>query len=235
MATADDILVKVYRIVRDPGRTATTQALALTILSHAQRAVNVFSRSVVSTVVLNTVANTTLYAVPSSLARVDLIRDGTKEIPKMTLPQLWARDKNWLTTTDTSFLAWSRLGRGVIAVIPAKTGASSVNLVGPSNLADLAAIGSTISVRDDQMDSLTELTEAIFTLRLRLFPAFQAVMQRLSDKYSIAPTKIFAPGVMPTDSSERIAGVAPGDIPDLEAINLQISMQRPGAPADKKR
>jgi hypothetical protein len=229
MATADDVLVEVYRIVRDPARTATTEAVALKMLSHAQRAINTYSRSAVSTVVLPTVASTSLYAVPSGLARVDMVRDGTRDLPRMTLPQLWSRDKNWPSVIGTRFITWARLGRGIIGLIPSKAGASSVNLVGPTNLADLTAITDAISVRDDQLENLTELTEAIFTLRLRLFPAFNAVMARLAEKYSIAPTKIFAPGLKPTDSSERVAGVTPGDVPDTEEANQMLASQRPGA------
>lgn len=232
MAIADDVLVEVYRIVRDPGRTATTETVALKMLSHAQRAINIFSRSVVSTSALSTVGGTTIYSVPTTLGRVDLIRDGTKDIPKLSMSQLWSRDKSWPSTVGLSFIAWSRLGRGLIAIIPAKAGASSISLVGPTNLADLALISTTLSVRDDQIENLVELTEAMFTLRLRLFPAFNSVMQRLAAKYSISSTKLFALGLQPTDSSERTAGVAPGDIPDLENVTGQIALQRPGAPME---
>lgn len=228
MATADDILIEVYRIVRDPGRTATTEAIALKMLSHCQRALNAHTRSAVVSVVLNTAANNTIYAVPSTLIRVDSIRDGTKDLPKFTLPRLWARDKNWPSTVGTQFLVWARLGRGLIALVPPKAGVSSVTLVGPKNTPDLVAITDILDVRDKELETLTELTEALFTLRLRLFPAFQAVMARLSEKFSVAPTKIFAPGLNPTDSSEKAGGIAPGDIPDMEAIARQIAMQRPG-------
>lgn len=232
MAISDDILVEVYRICRDPGRTGTTEAVALKMLSHAQRAINIFSRSVVSSVSLTTTAANAIYPVPVTLGRVDLVRDGTKDLPRLTMPQLWSRDKDWPSVVGTAFVAWARLGRGLIAVIPPKAAGSTVTLVGPTNLPDLAAITTPLLVRDDQLENLVELTEAMFTLRLRLFPAFQAVMQRLSEKYSIAPTKIFAPGIQPTDSSERTGGVAPGDIPDMENVAKQVAVQRPGAPAD---
>jgi hypothetical protein len=232
MAVADDVLVEVFRITRDPGRTGTTPEVALKMLSHAHRAINIFSRSHVSSVVLPTVGSQPIYLVPSTLGRVDLIRDGTKDIPRLTMPQLWSRDKGWPSSVGTSFVAWARLGRGLIAIIPVKAAGSTVTLVGPTNFADLTDIGDALLVRDDQMENLVELTEAMFTLRLRLFPAFQAVMQRLGEKYSIAPTKIFAPGIQPTDSSERTGGVAPGDIPDMEEVANTIAVQRPGAPAE---
>ena len=234
MATADDILVQVYRIVRDPARTATTEAVALKMLSHAQRALNTFTRSHVTSATLSTTANTTLYSVPTTLARVDMIRDGTKDLPRFRLQQLFMRDKRWLTTTGSQFVVWSRIGRQVLALVPAKTGASSVTLVGPTNLADIATIGTTLSVRDDQLETLTELTEALFTLRLRLFPAFEAVMKRLSEKFSVAPTQIFAPGLLPTDSAERAAGVAPGDMPEVDERERQVAMQRPQGGAMQK-
>lgn len=226
MATADTILVETYRIVRDPSRTATTEAVALKMLSHAQRALNTYTRSVVSEVSLATTGGDALYATPTTLARVDLVRDGNKDLVKFRLSQLWARDKNWLTTQGTSFIIWSRIGRQVLAVVPPKAGASSVTLVGPANLADVTAIGTTLQVRDDQLETLAEMTEALFTLRLRLFPAFKAVMDRLGQKFSIAPTKLFAPGLQSVDSSERAAGVAPGDIPDLDERMRQVAQQR---------
>jgi hypothetical protein len=232
MAVADDILIEVYRICRDPGRTGTTEAVALKMLSHAQRAVNLFSRSYVTSYTLATVGGQAIYNTPANLGRVDLVRDGTKDIPRLTMPQLWSRDKDWPSASGSGFVAWARLGRGLVAIIPTKVAGSTVTLIGPANLADLTTINDTLLVRDDQMENLVELTEAMFTLRLRLFPAFQAVMQRLSEKYSIAPTKIFAPGIQPTDSSERTGGVAPGDIPDMEEVANNIAVQRPGAQAD---
>jgi hypothetical protein len=228
MATADSILTEVYRIVRDPSRTATTEAVALKMLSHAQRALNTYSRSAVSEVTLATTGGVALYATPTTLSRVDLVREGTKDLVKFRLSQLWARDKNWLTTQGTSFILWSRIGRQVLAIVPPKAGVSAVTLVGPTNLADLAAIGTSLTVRDDQLETLAEMTEALFTLRLRLFPAFQAVMERLGQKFSIAPTKLFGPGLQSVDSSERAAGVAPGDIPDLDERTRQVAQQRLG-------
>lgn len=233
MATADDVLVEVYRIIRDPGRAGTTEAVALKMLSHAQRALNCYTRSAVSSVTLTTAGSTTLYTVPGTIARVDLIRDGSRDLPKLILPRLWAFDKNWPSTIGTRFITWARLGRGLLALVPAKAGASSVTLVGPTNLADLTAITDVLTVRNDQLETLTEITEAFATLRLRLFPAFKAVMDRLGEKFSVAPTKLFAPGIQPTDSSERAAGVAPGDIPDLEAIAMQVAAQRPGVAGAK--
>jgi hypothetical protein len=197
------------------------------MLSHAQRALNTYTRSEVSEVVLATVANVTLYTVPSTLARVDLVRFGAKDLVKFRLTQLWARDKNWLTAQGTNFAIWSRIGRQVIAVVPAKAAASSVTLVGPTLLADLTATTDVLNVRDDQLTTLTEILEALMTLRLRLFPAFQSVMERLGKKFSLEPVKMISEGIHPTDSSAVTIGVAPGDIPDLDKQTMKVEMQRP--------
>ncbi len=194
MATADTVLTTVYFRLRDTSRVATPVASGLLFLSHIQRALNLYLRFHVTKATLSTEANRTIYDItePSGtdIARVDLVQDGTTDLPHLPLSQLWTYDPNWLRGTGTPFRSWTRLGRRLVAICPAKTGASSVKLVGPTQLALLSTISDALSVKDEWITVLEDLTEALFCLRLRLFPQGTAALKRAVEMLGIGDDTI---------------------------------------------
>ena len=214
--TADTVLTEVFRRVRDPNRIATTNTLALAILSYVQRCLNIYTRSVVNSVAL-AVGSAALHNVTTDLptiGRVELMRNAgsTQDLLKTSVSRLWELDKNWLGSSGTTGQAWAPVGRDVIAIYPA--GAYSVTVVGPALTADLAAITDVLVVQDDQLENLIEFCEAIFTLRLRLFPAFESVQKRLAERFHVDPRLVdLAPGLMATPTAEKAPGIAAADTP----------------------
>jgi hypothetical protein len=185
MATADNILTEVYLRVRDTGRTAILVANGLTLLSHAQRAVNIFTKSVIGTQSLTTNASQGLYQVftdAALIARIDGVRDGTEDLQQMSLQQLWRLSATFFRDTGSEYLAYSYMGRDLLLLYPLKTGASSVTLVGPKQIIDLAATSTTIELKDEHFPWLFDLTELMFLFTLRRLPQFTKLAERFIAK-----------------------------------------------------
>jgi hypothetical protein len=181
MATVETILANAYERCEDTGRAATAEALAITICSHMQQVANIHTRSVLSEASLTTDASRTLYELSeaSTVARIDSVREGTRELLPATLSDLFTIDTGFLRTTASQFEHFVVLARNLLLIYPAKVGSSSVTVVGPKITTALTATSDAIELQDQHLPLLTDLVTAQMLFKRRHFEALSPLLTQL--------------------------------------------------------
>lgn len=180
--------------VRDPWGIATSRAFVRTMLTHAQRIVNLGRPGVLDVAAMETHAGRTVYDWPKvgltsgsdavdarDVARIDAVR--TPEGLDLDGPIDWRTfakaDRDWVKRTAQRHRFWSRLGRDIIILSPARDTDGAVTLVYVKHCQALTSDDSLTEVRDDRLPAVLALGEALILIHRRLFAPAGTALQRL--------------------------------------------------------
>lgn len=185
-AVTDTLLAR----VRQTGAPGTSNDFAIQVLSKCQRIVNAGLKRVSASGSLTTAANTLIYEYRSTLtSAVDIlsIKEGTRELQKCnSFADLQAYDADWVTATGTRFEFWLQLGRDILILYPAKTGASSVTVIYSTLTTEYdnyTEDGNTsLDLSDEDADLALELSEIVLLLRNKQVELAQNKAKRLMEE-----------------------------------------------------
>lgn len=185
--------------VRDPAGLAHPRAFVRGLLTHAQRLVNLASPGALEEALLPTQPFRCIYdfvgltqsgvAVdPTQVARVEAVRlDESSDLPLVGWETLAQVDRRWPRKVAGYPRVWSRCGRDLVIIWPARPTPSSVILVYTKLTAVLAADADVFELRADRLPCVLALTEALLLLRLRRFDAVPEAITRFQSVLAALP------------------------------------------------
>lgn len=190
----------VLQRVRDPAGLAHPRSFVRTLLTHAQRIVNLARPGALDEAVLPTQPNRCVYdfvgltqsGVPvdgSAVARVEGVKlDESENLRMVDWDTLAHVDRNWPRKVAGRPRVWARCGRDLVIVWPARPDTSTVTLVYTKLTAVLASDADAFELRADRLPSVLALTEALLLLRLRRFDAVPAAIAQFQALLDALPT-----------------------------------------------
>ena len=159
---------------RDSQGIANTRAFARSILNDVQRVVNAASNRVLTTGALTTNPLQMFYPITATFTdsiRVRAVREGDRDLEKVTLKQLNQFDDAWFRRVGPKFEVFVPVGRDLLVVWPAKEVASSVDVVYAKLTTDLP---------DEDLHDVLDLSEIILLAKSRRFDLLAPLMERLT-------------------------------------------------------
>lgn len=163
--------------VRQLGEIAINEDVATEILGICQQIANIALQRVTTSTAFATTGGQQLYTtrtdIASDVADLVSISEGNRELNEVeNLEDLSAYDVDWFSATAAAnFLAWAKFGRDYFIVYPAKTGASSVNVVYVTDTTiytDYSALTTEeMEVSDEDVELVLKLAEAVLLIRAR--------------------------------------------------------------------
>lgn len=175
--------------VRDPERTAITEAEWLDILSRAQQLWNAITRRVVSTATVTMeplAAVFALSAVVPDCVRVLSVRDTDHELVPVAQSARRATSPTWMRDSATDPEEWSMLGRDLLVVYPAVAVSRDLTLTYVPHLAPLVTIDTALTIPDHDLPGFRDIAEAIACLKLRQMKLMEAAAGRVNDRMGAA-------------------------------------------------
>ncbi len=169
--------------VRDTSSTAHTRANLTTILTHAQRAINLHLRVRRATGTLTLDYGRTLYRtseIDTDVARIERVRVLDRTLPEVAWPHLVNNRPDWYRASDDVPATWARIGTTLLAITPAPWDAMEAEVVYVTTPTDVVDDTTELDVPDEHMPMVLDLAEGITQLRGRQFVAMGAPMTRLS-------------------------------------------------------
>ena len=185
VSTAIDL---VLTRLRDPNATAHSRAFVMNLLSEAQRLVNAASGSVVASSALATEAQRQLYLITSSLpsvVRVLGVREGPRDLEQLDWRVLYQAFPRWHRAIGSRFEVFCLIGRDLLVVHPAKTEASSVDVIYVKLTTAFALETDLFEIPDDLIPLAIDLTEAVLLLKNRSLVAAAVVGDRIAEKLGL--------------------------------------------------
>lgn len=190
---AGQLVDLVLRRVRDPWGIATSRAFIRELLTHAQWMVNLASPSVLDVARMETHRTRVIYDLPTigltrgdlpvplaDVMRVDRIqrRDGV-DLVRLDWMAYAREDAGWMRRTATDHAFWSRLGRDLLVLYPAREDDDAVTLIYVKRTAPFSSDDIVSELRDDRLPAMLALTESLILLHRRLYPAALSAMQTM--------------------------------------------------------
>jgi hypothetical protein len=169
--------------VRDSGNTAHTRANLATILTQAQRAINLHLRVRRDTGTLTLDYGRTLYRtseIASDVARVERVRALNRTLPEVAWGHLVNNRRDWYRASDDQPATWARIGSTLLAITPGPWETLDVEVVYVTTPTDVVDDATELDVPDEHMPMVLDLAEGITQLRSRQFAAMTAPMTRLA-------------------------------------------------------
>lgn len=199
---AGQLIDLLLRRVRDPEHIAITRAYTRTLLSEAQRLVNLASPGVLQVADMPTNRGRVVYDWASQpltrnddviesgeVARIDAIRDNQGvDLVRVDWRSYARVDRHWIKKTRDRPRFWSRLGRDLVVIWPAPARDSTVTLVYVKLTDNLTSDDMTTEVRDDRLPAVLALAEAFILTHRRLYAAAQTALMRLDRELLRLPT-----------------------------------------------
>jgi len=164
------LLDGVLRRVRDTGALATTRANAMSVISGAQKSVNVATFAKVASAGMTVNAQQLLYQIATVLPRAGQIlgvQHDSREIGWIDWEQLKNIDSTWFRRIGSRIDSWSLIGRDILVVYPALQTATTIAVsyvVSPATIADETESN---QVPDDEVPLVLNITEIILRIRAR--------------------------------------------------------------------
>ncbi|MEE9586074.1 MAG: hypothetical protein V3W09_04155 [Nitrososphaerales archaeon] len=168
--------------VRDPSGQTYTNALVIDLLSRSQRILNAGLQLVLVSGTLTTNPWQQIYTPLSTFADfadVVTVQDNGRDLDPLTLEEQNQINRQWFRRIGPSFESFTRLGRTLLAIHPAKDHTSSVTVVYAKLTTTLTADGDSVEFSDDKSPLIVDLSEALALIRERRLEAVQVVLQRL--------------------------------------------------------
>jgi len=193
MAEAAGTLVSaLLRRVRDPQALANTRDFTRSILSDCQRLINARSGRVLETTTAFATEPMRMFyplaaSVPTAV-RVVAVREGGRDLDRITLKQLNQISTNWFRRIGYRFEAFAEVGRDLLVIYPAKTVVSAVDIVAVKLTDSLVNDDEATDLPDEDLHDVMELAEAILLTKMRdidtVKPLIERITKRTKDKLS---------------------------------------------------
>lgn len=199
-ATVGPAVDTVLERVRDAPGLAHPRAFVRTLLTQAQRVVNLAKPGALEEAVLPLTPTRCVYdftnltrsgvAVdPTEIARVESVRrDEGEDLVAVAWETLAHVDRRWPRKLGGRARVWARCGRDLVIIWPAPADASTVMLVYTKLTAPLAADNEVFELRADRLPVVLALTEALLLLRLRRFDAVPAAVGQFKTLLDALPS-----------------------------------------------
>gem|GEM_PF-6480198 len=166
---------------------AHTPELIRTILAHAQCLVNARLGHVLVTETLTTRPRQQVYstALLTDSLRVVGVRESNRDLAPALWRSLGFAHRHWFRRTGSRFEVFSRLGRNLLILHPAKPEQSSVSV---ASIKLTGALGDTdqVELSDEDLPPVLDLAEAVLLLRERRFESLKEVLTRLAAALGIS-------------------------------------------------
>lgn len=189
---AGTLVSALLRRIRDPQAIANTRSFARSILSDSQRLINAGRNRVLETTTLTTNPLRMFYPLTASLPnaiRIRGVREGGRDLDKMTLKQLSQLSSRWFRHTSDRFEAFSQVGRDLLVVYPAKSISSSVDVIYTKLTNNLVNDDEATDLPDEDLPDVMDLAGAILLIKGRelasVAPLIERITKRLKDRLSV--------------------------------------------------
>lgn len=173
-----------------PPTTADGQAFVFAQITSAQMFVNLAEHNIVTTANFTPTANVVLYLLstilPDAITILDVRVTGTGPLDG---PCDWhgfaGNSLTWLTDTGTAYVAWSQIGKDILAIVPAMAVPVQVVIRYINQLTTITTGGQSMQVPDDTVEHVTRLAELICRIKTRQLQGFQDRLQTLAETMQI--------------------------------------------------
>jgi len=190
MEVAGTLISSLLRRVRDPQGLANTRGFTRSILSDCQRLINARSRRVLETIAgFVTEPMRMFYPLTASMptaVRVQAVREGDRDLDRVTLKQLSQINSTWFRRTGDRFEAFAEVGRDLIVIYPAKTITSTVDIVAVKLTDNLIDENEATDLPDEDLLDVMELAEAVLLAKMReidtVKPLIERIVKRTKDR-----------------------------------------------------
>lgn len=180
----------VLRRVFDEHGVGTTRAQVRDLFSRAQNIINAAFDSQIVIRAMPTapalqIFNFERIAQANDVLRIHSVRDGTRDLSRIDFERLKTIDNHWFGRSGPRFQTFAVLGRRILVIHPQRPVASTVNVVYTQQLPVLGTDADNVNLPDDQITSLTKLTEALVLLKQRDLDKLAPLLESLSKELGI--------------------------------------------------
>jgi hypothetical protein len=169
--------------VRDTGNTAHPRATLATLLTHAQRALNLHLRARRSTATVSLEPGRTLYYladIADDIARVERVIVNDRTLAEVAWTHLVYNNAEWYRADASEPATWARVGTTILAVTPAPWSTLEGSVVYTVIPPDVADDATELTLPDEHNALLLDFAEGLTMLRARQFAAMNGAMTRLA-------------------------------------------------------
>jgi len=197
MATAGDMRDLLLYRIRAYGGTAFDTSWVRTVLSICERTVNAGIRSVLATTSVTTTAYQSIYFLRTSFSAalydaVDIVSitatdgDGTYQLRKCTIQDLFGYTSGWFRASTTRRYRWYvQIGRDLLFLYPARTTATTLSVTYSKQTTALSADGTTMDLPDEDVPIAVDLAEIVLLTVNRITDVASIKIEALSSKLNL--------------------------------------------------
>jgi len=168
--TVETLVDATLRRIRDTGAIANPRATVRLALSGAQQVVNIGTSAQVQSGIITTNAEQLIYQLSSTAAQIGRVlgvAHESRELNWIEWEQLKNFDADWWRRTGPQFQAWSMIGRDLLIIYPALTGANTVQVSYVRTPAVIADDSEQAQIRDDEVTIMVDIAEVLLRVRAR--------------------------------------------------------------------
>jgi len=190
MTTIGDHIDVIARRVRDASNTAHSRAFVRNIFTRAAAVINTQQEYLYDTVTLSVgTAGKALYTVETDLGEISRVAEVSvnDSILDEVKPwrDLWKISPTWLMDTASVPKAWAAIGRDRVAIWPAPSSDIAITFTGPRGRFPAGSDSLETGFRDEDDETVRELTVALLLLRQRDLDVIEPVLGRMAGKLGI--------------------------------------------------
>ena len=182
---AGQLTDNLLRRLRDPSGVGLSRAFVRSMLSDSQRLVNGLYRRVKTTVTLTTQPNQMFYAytdIASDILRIEFVREGDRDLRKTTLRELGHISTKWFRDVGSRFQHFALPGRDLLVVYPAKSSASSVDVVYTKLTNEFVTDAVDAELPADEMLEASDLAQIIMLVKMRKYEMLAPLLTQFTDR-----------------------------------------------------
>lgn len=187
MSDAGDLVDMIAHRLRDPGNIRHSRADVRDILGRVQTLINAAQNYVLERTGFMTIPGQTIYRMAThfpNLVTVTDIEVDLTYLDRVSWRNFWKVSQTWQTDVGQP-RAWSMIGRGLVVIYPVPGAPFEVFVQGPKICTALTDDAIPLDLRGEDMDSVLDLTTAIYLLRQRDTEDSRILMTRARDKLGI--------------------------------------------------
>ena len=195
MTAISTYIDSISRRVRDEANTANTRDLIRDLFTRAASVINTRQEYLLDTVTVTSgTAGKKLYTVETeigSFAKVTDVKIAEESLNHVNpWRNLWKLSNTWLTDTSAAPLAWSTIGRDLVAIWPAPLSDVTITFSGLRGDFQTSSELEETGMRDEDNDIVRELTVALVLLRQLDLDMIRPSIGRMAGKMNIQAEEI---------------------------------------------
>jgi len=170
MADSTVLITELGRRLRDPANFAHSSAVLTRFLDHTQRLVNYHFSLILNTTAFIPSARRTLYlnsAISANIAHIETVRQGGRELFEVPWHSLVHNDPKWYRAVGKRYEMFARVGNDMVVIYPSLATPLSVDVVYTRNPAALTGAPGDVTVPNEYVTIVSDMTEVLALLRGR--------------------------------------------------------------------